>query len=197
MNEEHIDELKTVSFLLKSNDVLLLELGAPTQAESITLQCVPVFGNDTTSIKRNARQPGYKAAYLTLELTFSITKEAATTIEDVRIAFLNGINALITADTTTTTTTTATEAIGANKEDISPLDALNTRLRSTNWAEEAADLPLSEVATSTRTPLLLASVVSSGLLKSKSLLHLEMGRAPLPGVVELEIFIDTRDMGKR
>ena len=49
---------------------------------------------------------------------------------------------------------------------------------------------------STKAPLPLKTVVSSGLLRANSLLYLEMGRPPVPGMIELEISIDTTQMGE-
>ena len=171
---------------MKAGDFVRLELGEPAAADSITLRCVPVFGNDT-SLKRNPRQPGYKATDLKIEQTFSISKDADTSIEYVRFSFLDSINSTLSLSTHTFEE--------RDTEAVVPLDMANTRLRSTNWAEEAADVPLGELSATDRKPLLLSALVSSGLLKMGSLLHLESGHPPVPGMVEFEILVDTRNMG--
>lgn len=183
MSDGDIDEKKAASMVLKSGDVLYLEMGEPKALGSITLQCVPVFGNDVAT-KRNPKLPGFKANHLKMEQAFSVTKDSTVSVEDVRLSFLREMNYLI-----------ATELVKGESSEITLLDESFTRLRSTNWAEEAAEMPLGELVSAARTPLLLSSVVSSGLLKSNSLLLLEMGKPPVPGMIDLELFIDVRQMG--
>lgn len=185
IGDSNLDESKQVSSVLKSGDILLLETGEPESVGSISLQCAPVFGNDL-AVRRNPVKSGTKVNDLKVEQTFSICKGSGVSIEDVRLSFLSAINAavakLLVDDP-------------RNGADIKLLESCNSRLRSTNWAEEAADIPLGEISSTNRMPLLLESVVSSGLLKSKSLLLLEEGKPPVPGVIEVDIYIDTRDMG--
>lgn len=151
----------------------------PQSAGSISLKCVPVTGNDTAS-KRNPMKSGIRANAFKVERFFSLAPDSNISITDVRANFIEAIN----------------ECIRFCEERTMPLLSIeNTRLRVTNWAEEAMDMPLGEITTA-QTPLLLSSIVSSGLVKSNSLLLLEEGKPPVPGMIELEVYLDIRDMGE-
>jgi hypothetical protein len=164
---------------LKSHDTLLLEFGAPIVDHSITLRCIPVFGNDPSE-KFNPKKCGNRGQQFKAEKTF-IINPCEDSVQDVRFSFMEDINSNID--------------IMQNNTAYSLFEPHTCRLRATNWAEEALDVPLSEF-TSDKKPLLLSTVVSTGLLKNGSVLLLEAGNPPIPGMCEFEIALCTRGLRK-
>ena len=181
------DESKTVAeHGLKDGAMVTLELGAVvTTANSFILRCVPLFGNDPAE-KLNPQKPGTRVG--SLEVEFSFNKNDIDHIETVRLMFMELINKKISdmLSSLEKESTTDSSSVGSKLGCIVPFDPQNCRLRVTNWAEESDEAPLPEVSKE-KLPTALNSFITSGKIKNRSLLILEVGKASIPGLCELEV----------
>ncbi len=183
------DELKLVrDYGIKDGSSVTVEQGSVAATpDACLLRCIPVFGNDTAE-KFNPKLPGTRINSLCAEISFRKTDNES--IEQVRHQFLTQINDKIRD--LLLKSTSAKEGYLPSEHSNSPLGIItefnpeNCRLRVTNWAEEAIELPLSEL-NSEKQPVLLHQVVGTGLIKNRTTLLLELGKPSVPGFCELEV----------
>lgn len=174
---------------VKDGSSVTIELGAVAATpDACLLRCIPVFGNDTAE-KFNPKLAGTRLSSLCTEIAFKKTDNDS--IEQVRLQFMHQINKTIrdifSKSSSSKEGSQLAESSSAHLGNIAEFSSENCRLRVTNWAEEAIELPLSEL-NSEKQPVSLHQVVGTGLIKNRTTLLLELGKPSVPGFCELELY---------